>query len=520
MILVPVIVLDKSTGKHVPHLTADDFEVQENGETQPIKAFEEVASSTTRLQHATLQPGFYTNSLSGDTSSRVLTIIVLDSINTPFLDQTRVRQALITFLGSAIQNNSLVALLNLNGHGIQTLHDFTDDPGVLIAALKKVQSSFPAMTSAASPVDIAEARSTAAVPGSNDPVDQLAQRLSFFAGGNDSDSVYAGFQQANAIADTLEALEYIAHAYGSIPGRKALIWATAAFPFQLDPDSAGILGATSPVDLYQGTLRALNQANIAVYPVDVRGLVVGLPDAGTRPNRVNVYAPQVTISGAQDYLLSSHQTMQEFATMTGGHAYYNRNDLDQAFHDAADDGSSYYLLGYYLNHKNTRPGWRKLSVHVRRDNVRVHSRSGFFVTRAMADPQQDSDLEVRLAATSPFDYTALPFVAQIQSPIKKGEVSFELFFPTRTGVVDTADQNHFSLDIVVVARDHQGNDKGHLSKTVQGNLSPEHLAQIADGNLTYLGKLELPPGDYSLRFVVRDKLRGRVGTVSAPVTMP
>jgi hypothetical protein len=34
--------------------------------------------------------------------------------------------------------------------------------------------------------------------------------------------------------------------------------------------------------------------------------------------------------------------------MTGGKAYYNTNDLATSFKRAADDASSYYLLGYYL----------------------------------------------------------------------------------------------------------------------------------------------------------------------------
>jgi hypothetical protein len=67
--------------------------------------------------------------------------------------------------------------------------------------------------------------------------------------------------------------------------------------------------------------------------------------------------------------LDTQSTLQTFASMTGGRAYYNSNDLVKGFHDAVNDSSEYYMLGSYHDHSNTKPGWRKLTVRVKRDHA-------------------------------------------------------------------------------------------------------------------------------------------------------
>ena len=53
--------------------------------------------------------------------------------------------------------------------------------------------------------------------------------------------------------------------------------------------------------------------------------------------------------------------MRAAADVTGGHGFYNNNELADLLQRAAADSSSYYMLGYYLE-KGVNPGWRKLKV--------------------------------------------------------------------------------------------------------------------------------------------------------------
>src|SRR5262249_41109090 len=161
------------------------------------------------------------------------------------------------------------------------------------------------------------------------------------------------------------------------PGRKAVIWATGGFPFSISDTSMELapLGRESYADvapLYERTWKAINDANFAIYPIDLKGLnPFALFDAATRPQNMNSRNP-APVAGmvppipnpgpwtpgpwtpgpwtpgpwtmADWAMTESQATIEAFAHATGGKAYYNGNDLVKGFRQAAKDSGSYYLL--------------------------------------------------------------------------------------------------------------------------------------------------------------------------------
>ena len=90
--------------------------------------------------------------------------------------------------------------------------------------------------------------------------------------------------------------------------------------------------------------------------------------------------------------------MKTFAEMTGGLAYFNTNDLSGAFDRAVGDSSSYYLLGYYSDHRNTKPGWQKLQVIVSRKDADVRARAGYLLTNVSENPDLTRKADLALGA--------------------------------------------------------------------------------------------------------------------------
>jgi hypothetical protein len=52
---------------------------------------------------------------------------------------------------------------------------------------------------------------------------------------------------------------------------------------------------------------------------------------------------------------------------------------------------------------------------------------------------------------------------------------------------------------------------------VDVHMTAEKLSLIHQQGIIYNGALDLAPGEYLVRFVVRDDLRGRTGSVSGPL---
>ena len=113
-------------------------------------------------------------------------------------------------------------------------------------------------------------------------------------------------------------------------------------------------------------------------------------------------------------LASMFFTMQNFADTTGGRAFHNTNDLPGAFKRAADDGSSYYLLGYYLDTQNNKAGWRKLKIKVLQKDTEVRARAAFLMTSATMNPDTARDADLKFAMNSPFDATGIPLTVRWQ----------------------------------------------------------------------------------------------------------
>ncbi len=138
LVRVPVVVKDKS-GHFVSGLSVDDFTVTENGQPQKVSTFEEVKPSAKPVQRPTLAPGEYTNVVTDAGSPRRLTIVALDLVNTPFLDQARAREQLLKYLAEQVDANNLTALVTIHGKGITVIQDFTSDPRALVAGLRAVR---------------------------------------------------------------------------------------------------------------------------------------------------------------------------------------------------------------------------------------------------------------------------------------------------------------------------------------------------------------------------------------------
>jgi VWFA-related protein len=535
LVQVPVVVTDKS-GHHIGKLPKDQFEVLENGKQQKIATFEEVvAGNSNPLPPA--PSGTFRNAGIEFHQAHAITVIAIDTVNTPFMDQSNGRRLLAKYLADNVNQGQMLSMVIMGRRGLQVVQGLTSDPAPLIKALKKLSGELPAMQDVTEDTQVALATANDALPASRNQTasDGFSPTLlDDFV--NSGDVAYAQLQQENAIETTMRSFLQIAWSLSGVSGRKSLIWATAGFPFYLA--SPGMVPGGRLSTLYERAMEALNDAQIAVYPVDVRGLVGTSPTADS-PSRGGGVAYSRRLQGLSALQISTVATLQEFAGMTGGRAFYNNNDLAEGFRRAVEDSASYYLLGYYLDTSNDKPGWRKLKVKLQnqgkdqdkdqyKDAV-VHARSGFLVTNAAMNPETTKDLDLSFALNSPFEASGIPIWMQWKpapeqedqkNEASKKKIGFDLHFPG-DAVGTKGDQNAIELDVftIISTQGPKGTLAAPIRHTMKGNLSAEAVAKMRVQGIKYSSDLPLPAGNYQVRFVVRDNVSGRVGSISAPLTV-
>lgn len=524
LVLVPVIVT--KSGKHVPGLQKNTFRIEENGKERSISLFEEVQTEKLLVHRKGSAVEGLSNFPAGDEQVWRLTAIVLDMVNTPRMRQLEAKRQLIEFLLRSASRDEPMAIFGLDGTGLHQLHPFSTDTKVLIAAFEKLKLSL-SLEEATQPPEVF----------TDDPSEEQQaldeeQLMSDFMQ-DLNDAVVADYQRM-AIHQTLVSMTQLAHAFQAIPGRKTLIWASAGFPFTIDdPRSFGGQGDDMQTE-YQEAWRALNSANIAVYPVDLSAMEFStraLPSANTGVSSKQINNIRGTngmksaLNLPYDKSLQQQMTLRSFADATGGRACITVEELEKCFAEAVDDSRAYYLLGYYLE-GNTQPGWCKLKVKVVGDGLHIRYRSGFY----LAPPVQDSpDLRRRQLAdalASPVQYTGLRLTLRLMQtgsdPVsssgseQRKPAEFMLGVMGDSITVDRDRGNAVDLEVIAIALDSAHKSVKTAGQSIATELKPERMQRILSTGLGIAEKLDLDPGKYEVKFAVRDNLSGRVGTVSIP----
>jgi len=505
-VLIPAEVTD-SKGNRVNDMTKDDFVVLKNGKRQEIALFEHVTTKPGVVKPEALPEGVFTNTVSQGPNR--FTIFVLDLLNLAMEEQRDAHKQLMEFLSTSLDIREPVCLLAVDASGVWLLHGFTTDTKLLVDAINR-----------------AKQQPTEMDRPSSDPEDKISRT---FQGGHGR-SVTAnmateearvhmlqmaiGFQNAGydeRIRMTLLSLQEIADAFVGMPGRKSMIWATAGFPLDIgDAGKFANRGDKGLMNLYEQTWRALEAANIAVYPLDVSELVnPAYVSAGIRQPR--------PLHATLDTRVAN---LENFADVTGGKFCSRNIAAKQCFDEAAQDSSDYYLLGIYDKDGAEKPGWRKLSVRTVRSGVQIRARSGYYLGGQHED-ENDTALMER-ALFSPFDYTGLGISVKLTGIVdgsKTGtkKVSFLYSIPPGSIRIDEEHGSHLKLEFAAAARDSTGQMVGSFSRVVEGKMNLAQAKQVQEKGILFTGAMELDPGDYSLNFAVMDKVNENTGSVAGAV---
>src|SRR5262249_3395911 len=410
------------------------------------------------------------------------------------------------------------------------LQDFTTDPEILKGVLGKVKGKVsPVLDNPTGGPEIELLPPGLADSGSM-PAAMLDSMMRF-------EQERTAFMTDMRINYTMAALSSIARALSGYPGRKNLIWISEAFPLSIDPNtelSGDIFAGTRNYGpQVAATADALIDAQIAIYPVDARGLVTwsafdasnsGRDRFGRSMSRPGRLGNAISPESAQ--LQNVHATMNDMAERTGGKAFYNRNDIDGAIRQSIRDGSTYYTLAYYPSNKNWNGKFRKIQVKVRQPGIKLRHRLGYYAV----DPKSFAEQNKRQQATlfgealnldSPVA-TGLKFKAGVIPPSTTQHKVMINFALDPAGITFEAQDNgirHATVDCAVQAYSSKGKLLKTEASTVNAEVKADTFNKIMQTAFPCQQLIELPAGSYVLRLGVRDDRTGLMGTANAKVTV-
>jgi VWFA-related protein len=535
LVLVDVVVTDKS-GKRVNGLKAEDFGLQEKGKAQKIALFTAPAEAKAATETPQLGPGIFSNRPEFRSPGGPLTVLLLDAANTPFKDQAYARQQMLKFVKEQYRPGQRIAVFTLT-NSLGMLQDFTSDPEVLAKVLQQYQPQQQELAPAAKP----PASDSAAMGGRGaEAAASLSQALRNFQ------DVQVAFQLDRRVDITLQAMRALGRMLSGIPGRKNVIWVTAAFPFSLIPEDRTIseaelseslptvsqlgLGARSAGTaagnergFYAQEIRQasaqLASAQVAIYPIDARGLVTGAEtmeeDKSNNGPYDNAGAASVRMSDA----LSSQETMREMARETGGIAYVNQNEIKLGVANAMEDSTASYTLGYYPEDKKWDGKYRNIKVKVNRDGAEVRYRRGYFAIDPATLKDRKPEQEVAEALRDRAPDTQVTFSAQVK-PGEKSKIGVDFLVDPSTVSAEDASGGGKKFNIVFYATLFAPDGKMLTNQSIKVDqlFDAATYEKIQKQGILVHMDLEAKPGDNNeVRLVVRDNRTGFMGTLNGTV---
>ena len=92
---------------------------------------------------------------------------------------------------------------------------------------------------------------------------------------------------------------------------------------------------------------------------------------------------------------ATQEVMASLSTDTGGKAFFDSNDFAPAFAQVQHDTSAFYAIGFHSSNPARDGRYRKLTVKVKRQGVKLEYRPGYY---APADFQHAGSRRSRAAA--------------------------------------------------------------------------------------------------------------------------
>jgi VWFA-related protein len=443
-------------------------------------------------------------------------VILLDALNTEAADQTLVRKQVIRVL-QEIQPQEYVALYWL-GNGLHTLHDFTADSSALRQILAAHESN------SSRELDNSElADPSLNTPNPSTPAGQAAERQAFRLA---FDQRVANQSTRNRVHSTVAALIAIANHLGSRKGRKNLVWVSSSFPISLGYDRFDLhwvndTGEDFATDV-QRAARALTDADIAVYPVDARGLLGSNITANQRDSDEHIGDPTDTdthlpVRGAPE----TFDTMRLLAQRTGGKAFYGTNDLTGAIRHAMNDSRLTYTLGYYPASAKWDGSFHEIKVRVAIPGAEVRARSGYFAipNQAPAPVKSDHALLSQLASSG-LPATGIGLHVRVQTPRDPGDHTFTVEVHLDLREINMRQKNGRWIGSVQ-AIFFQLDGAGHVLQVDDRTFFPDFDArtyeQVLQAGISDSRQVRVSPNATQLCIVVRDPTSSNMGSIYVPI---
>lgn len=515
VIEVPVTVADRS-GNAVRGLTAENFEVYVDGRRVPIEYFETV--DLTRLSAA---PAPDQRSAAAPAAAYRNFLLLFDLANSEPGVTARAQEAAKQFVQTQLQARDLVAVSTYTAEaGVRLITGFTRDRDLLLQSIRTLgdarhfRPADPLLLVQRSPVETQEP------DGREAEVIQHQKEL-------DARNLRAhDAELRERVRTQLRNFAAVARALDRLQGQKQIILLSQGFDARLvtgrtdlssqqaqaenravergeiwNVDSDQRFGSATESNEIQQMADIFRRSDVRLHAIDIRGVRSGV-DAREGARKAN------------------NEGLFLVTRPTGGTVVQNSNDLSGQFDQLMRQQEVIYLLGFTAKDTDKLGTFHKINVKLANAKGEVTHRAGYYEM-----PPQMNALESTLRLSelimTDADVTDVP-ISVTATPVPgandKARVPVVVDI-TGSKLIEGAGDASGTANVFLYAFDQNGQVRDFAQQRIVLDLAKSSNAVRATG-VRYVSALELPPGEYSLKTLVRLDETGRTGLTNTRIIVP
>jgi VWFA-related protein len=521
LVSLPVFVVDKR-GQAMRGLSAEDFQLLDDGKPVRIVSFQYVDTTSKEIQEEIREAP----------AARRHFLLLFDLSFTDPSGLHRARVAARQLVRSRLTETDLVGVATFDvNRGLRVVANFTEDRALLVHAIDTL--GLTAQASISDPLALAASVNATEVvnSASRRTGDDIGIQTQVFLAAVARRLRVAEDQQYRArVGSLVDSFAELGRSLRGVEGRKQILYFSAGFDSQalvgdtstsdmrasaeavlegriFDVDSEARYGDSGLRSVLAAMVRTLSNSDCVVHSVDVTGL--GSDNSLT----------QTAVAKDPGRDGTGHEALNFLAAETGGRFFKDANDLGVALGEILDMTSRYYILGYQPEDLGGPGRFHKLKVKVLRKGSRVSHRVGYYEREPLrGQPVLQRKFEAAQLVMTGVGGNSLRFSAlclPFPSPGARQTIGVVIQVPKSQVHWETP----VTLELYGYAVAADGTVHDHLAQLARidpDKADPERLAQ----GLSLFGKLEVPPGQYTLRLMVVESNSGSSGVQFLDVTVP
>jgi VWFA-related protein len=508
LVIVDVTVKDPKTGAPIEGLKLSDFTLLEDNKPQKISTFDFMklavdpeppeAPPSLGDQHALPEDPKTTITLPSHNQiqyhDKRLLVLFFDFSNMGIPEQLRAQDAALKYVDTQMTESDLMAIL-IYTTAVQVKTDFTANREQLTDVIK----AFP----------IGEMSEMADVADTGDDNNQ------------DTGAAFVADETEFNIFNTdqkLAAIEDVVHKLSALPEKKVLVYIT---------NGISKTGIENQAQL-EASINAAVKANVAIYPIDARGLMADPPGGGASKaaSRGSGIFNGSVYNSQRAAINDSQETLSTLASETGGKVFLDSNDLSLGIVQAKNEFRSYYVLGYYTTNTKLDGKYRNISVKLSKNiSAKLDFRHGYFGDKVWGKFNgADKEQQLQQALSSPDPQTDLPLALEADY-FRISPVAY--FVPVSVkipgSVIALAEKRgggETEFDFVGQVIDERKHIVAKVRDYIKIKLGAGDTERLSTRNFHYDAGFTLAPGRYRIQFLVRENQSGKMGTFDARFVVP